>query len=86
MTTHRITYQGPQSLAVQAATLLADTHGIELKSAGQLEPGDGPAGTVVLALTVSGAPEAVTAAVGRLREALPADASVRVEEGPLPGN
>ena len=85
MSTHRITYQGPPSLAVQAATLLADTHGIELTSAGQPEPGDGPAGTVVLVLTVNGTPEAVTAAVDRLREALPADTSVRVEEGPIPG-
>lgn len=81
MTTHRITYQGPPSLAVQAATLLADTRGVELKSAGQSEPGDGPAGTVVLVLTVEGTPQAVATAVGRLREALPADASVRVDEG-----
>ncbi len=85
MTTHRITYQGPPSLAVQAATLLADTPGIELTSAGQPEPADGSAATVLLALTVEGAPEAVAAAVGRMRHALPADASVRVEEGPVPG-
>ncbi len=85
MNTHRITYQGPPSFAVQAATLLADTHGIELTSAGQPEPGDGPAGTVLLALTVAGTPEAVAAAVGRLREALPADASVHVEAGPIAG-
>ena len=82
VTTHRITYEGPASLAVNAATLLADTQGIELTSAGQPEPGDGPAGTVLLALTVEGTPEAVAAAVGRMREALPAGASVRVEEGP----
>ena len=85
MTTHRITYQGPPSLAVQFATLLADTHGIELTSAGQPEPADDPAGTVRLALTVQGTPEAVAAAVGRLRETLPAGASLRVEEGPDPG-
>ena len=85
MTTHRITYHGPPALAVQAATLLADTHGIELTSAGQPEPADGPAGTVLLALVVDGTPEAVVAAVGRMRETLPAGASVRVEEVPDAG-
>jgi hypothetical protein len=85
VTTHRITYQGPPALAVQAATLLADTQGVELTSAGQPEPADGPAGTVLLALTVDGSPEAVAAAVGRLRDVLPAEASVRVEEDPIAG-
>ena len=80
MTTHRITYQGPPSLAVQAATLLADTHGIELTSAGQPEPAPGPAGTVLLTLTVEGTAEAVAAAVGRMRETLPAGATVGAEE------
>ena len=85
MTTHRITYEGPPALAVQAATLLADAHGIELTSAGQPEPGDGQAGTVVLALTVEGSPEAVANAVGRMQDALPAATSVRVEQDPIGG-
>ena len=80
MTTHRITYDGPPALAVQAATLLADAHGVELTSAGQPERLDGSAATVSLRLTVDGSPEAVADAVQRIRGALPAGASVRVEE------
>jgi hypothetical protein len=85
VTTHRITYQGPPSLAVQAATLLADTPGIELTSAGQPEPAEGRAGTVLLALVVEGTPEAVAAAVARMRETLPAGAGVGAEEVPDAG-
>ena len=82
VTTHRITYEGPRTLAVEAATLLADAQGIELTSAGQPQPGDGPAGTVRLALTVQGTPEAVADAVGRLRDSLARGVNVRVEADP----
>ncbi len=85
MTTHRITYQGPHSLAVQAATVLADTPGVELTSAGQPRPEQGQARTVVLTLIVEGDPEAVATAVGRMRDALPAEASVRIEAEPIGG-
>ena len=85
MTTHRITYQGPFALAVRAATLLADAPGIELTSAGQPERGEGPGGTVVLALTVEGTSEEVAAAVGQMRDAFSAEANVRVTAEPVGG-
>jgi hypothetical protein len=85
VTTHRITYEGPHSLAVRVATLLADTPGVELTSAGLPRPADGPAGTVVMTLTVEADSGAAAIAVGRMRDALPAEASVRMDEDPTEG-
>jgi hypothetical protein len=79
MTAHRITYEGPSSLAVRTATLLADAEGIELTSAVDAHPGDlgDPA---LLVVTVDGTTDAVAAAVRRVQEDLPAGASITVEE------
>ena len=80
-------YEGPSSLAVSVATLLADADGIELTSAQKQGPagaeGQGPAGEPVepvsLVLTVRGTAEAVTAAVGSIDLGLPADARIIIE-------
>jgi len=79
MTTRRITYAGPSSLAVATATMLADFEGIDLTSSEPPARGDGPRGTVVLLLTVEGADEAVDAAVGYLRSGLPPGATIDVD-------
>ncbi len=78
MTTHRITYEGPSSLAVPTATMLADAMGVELRSSEPPAPSDGPWDKVVLVLTVEGTPDAVEGAVGSLRASLPAGASITV--------
>jgi len=79
MTTRRITYSGPQALAVATATMLADFEGIDLTSSEPPARGNGPRGTVVLRLTVEGATEAVDAAVGHLRAGLPPEATLDVD-------
>ena len=80
MTTHQVKYEGPSSLAVSVATLLADAEGIDLTAAEKLERTDGSGETVVLKLTLEGAREAVMAAVGSIRVGLPGEASITVEE------
>ena len=80
VTPHRITYEGPASLAIPTATQLADADGIELKSAGRPEPGDGLADTVLLALTVEGSPEAVSSALGAIGAGLPPGARITLDE------
>ena len=85
MTVHRITYEGPASLALPTATLIADSDGVDLTSAGPPQPADGVAGTVVLALTVEGAPEAVQAAVRTVAGGLPPEARVTIDDGPEAG-
>ena len=80
MTSHQVKYEGPSSLAVSVATLLADAEGIDLTSAEKLEHTDGSVEAVVLKLTVEGTAEAVTAAVGSIRGGLPGEASITVEE------
>lgn len=78
MTAHRIHYEGPPNLAVQAATLLADAPGVELTSAGRPEPVDGLVDTVRLDMTVEGDDEAVTAAVTAIGERLPVGSQLAV--------
>ena len=78
VTTHQVTYQGPSSFAVRAATLLADSDGVELTSANQPELVEG-SDQVLLALVLEGAPEAVTAALDSARGALPPDATMTVD-------
>ncbi len=80
MTSHQVTYQGPASFAVRAATLLADADGVELTSATPPEHPNGSDATVLLALVVEGSPGAVAEAVDVVREALPPEASVTMEE------
>ena len=82
MTSHQVTYEGPPSLAVSVATLLADAEGIELTSAAKPEyTGDPPESVepARLVLTVEGTTEAVTAAVASIDAGLPADARITVE-------
>lgn len=80
MTSHQVQYDGPSSLAVPVATLLADADGIDLISAEKQENSDGPAESVILVLTVEGTTEAVVAAVESVRAGLPAEASLTVED------
>lgn len=71
VTAHRITYEGPAALAVQAATLIADATGIELTSANSPEPLDGRPDVVRLALEVEGTEDDVVAAVSAVGAGLP---------------
>ena len=80
MTTHQVKYEGPSSLAVRVATLLADAEGIELRSAEKQEDEGRSAETVLLALTVEGTSEEVAAAVGAIGDGLPAGASITVQD------
>lgn len=84
MTTHQVKYEGPAALAVRVATLLADAHGIDLKSAEKQEDPGRSVGTVLLALTVEGTTEEVAAAVGAIRDGLPAGASITVQPRSAP--
>jgi len=79
VTTHQVTYQGPPAFAVRAATLLADTDGVELTSANQPEVLDGPDQAVRLALVLEGTAEAVEAALDSVRSELPPDATVTID-------
>jgi hypothetical protein len=80
VTTHQVTYQGPASLAVRAATLLADADGIELTSAAPPEHPDGSDAVVRLAVTLEGSDGDVAAALESVRLALPADATVSLDQ------
>ena len=80
VTIHQVNYEGPPSLAVRVAHMLADAPGVELKSARDPAPLDGPVAGVLLALTVEGSADAVTAAVGAIRDQLPPDARITMEE------
>ena len=79
VTTHLVRYEGPSSLAVRVATLLADAQGIGLTSAEKQDLDDGSADTVVLVLTVEAAVDDVTAAVGSISGGLPDGAGITVE-------
>jgi len=79
VTTHQVTYQGPPAFAVRAATLLADTEGVELTSANQPEVLDGPDQGVRLALVLEGTAEAVEAALDAVRSELPPDTTVTID-------
>jgi hypothetical protein len=60
--------------------MLADAEGIELRSSQPPERRDDPVGTVVLGLTVEGTTEAVGDAVRLVRDGLPPEATIDVEE------
>ena len=77
MTAHRITYEGPAALAVQAATLIADAPGIELTSANTPEPVGGRPDIVRLALEVEATDDDVAAAVLQIGAGLPDGATVK---------
>jgi hypothetical protein len=75
---YRINYQGPSLLAVQAARLLADADGIELKSSKPPQRRDGEGEVVLLELTVEGTTDDVLDAVALAREQLPAGVTVEI--------
>jgi hypothetical protein len=77
MPAYRITYEGPPSMAVQAATLLADADGVELK-ASQPPERRGGSDQVILALTVEGEADAVTAAVQDVASLLSPHATIEM--------
>ena len=79
VTTHQVTYQGPPSFAVRAATLLADSEGVELTSANQPEVLEGADQLVLLALVLQGSDDAVAAALDSVRASLPPDATVTMD-------
>jgi hypothetical protein len=79
MTTRRIIYEGPLSLAVPTATLLADAEGVELTSSQRGEREEG-GDLVRLDLVVEGRVEAITAAVVATRNGLPPGATVTIAE------
>lgn len=79
VTTHQVTYQGPPSFAVGAATLLADSEGVELTSANQPQVIEGSE-QVLLALVLEGTPEAVAAAVDAAQADLPAEATITIDQ------
>ena len=85
MASHQITYEGPPSLAVRAATLLADADGVELVSAQPPEPRDKGVDEVVLAFTVEGTANAVAAAVRLVGESLPPTATMTIEQATTNG-
>jgi hypothetical protein len=79
VTVHRITYEGPASLAMGAATALADADGVELTSASPPEPIDGQPDRVRLALTVDGDAADILGAVRTVGGGLPPGAGLAVE-------
>ena len=79
VTTHTVRYEGPSSLAVQVATLLADADGIDLTSAEKQEPAGGSGDTVLLTLTVEATTGDVAAAVGSISGGLPDGARITVD-------
>jgi hypothetical protein len=80
MAAHQIKYEGPSSLAVRAATMLADADGVGLISSRMPERRDESADKVLLELTVEGTAEAVMAAVRIVGESLPSEATILIEE------
>ncbi len=78
MATYQVKYEGPLSLAVRVATLLADGEGVDLTSAEKPEHPEGSVEMVRLTLTLEGTTEAVMAAVDSVEAGLPPDASITV--------
>ena len=80
MAAHRIKYEGPSSLAVRAATMLADADGVELVSSEPPERRESGADKVVLAFTAEGTAKAVMAAVKLVGDSLPPTATMTIEQ------
>ena len=78
MPSFRISYEGPPSFAVRAATLLAEADGVELTSSEPPDHRDGD--SVMLALTVEATEEAVDGALSAIAAHLPPDATMRIDE------
>jgi hypothetical protein len=77
---YRINYQGPRTYALEAARLLADADGIELKASQPIEPKPGTE-DIVLRLTVEGITDDVLDAVALTRGQLPDGATIEIAEG-----
>jgi hypothetical protein len=76
MTRHRVRFEGPASLAVSTATLVADATGLELVSSDPPQRLDDGDDRVRLALTVQGPMDAVLTALERINADLPPEAAV----------
>jgi hypothetical protein len=76
VTSYQIRYEGPAALALRVATELAEADGVDLTSS------DAPhaisTGSVLLAVTVDGAPDDILDAVGTVRAWLPDGASIEI--------
>jgi hypothetical protein len=78
VTVHRIRYTGPSTHAIEAATMLAEADGVELKSSAPPEPAETP-GAMVLTLTVESTEAAIETAMRSIRAALPKEASIALD-------
>jgi hypothetical protein len=78
MTTLRVTYEGPSSLAVPTATMLADADDVDLTSSEPLQKLGGGGDAVRLTLTVEGSTDGILDAVARVREGLPPGATITI--------
>jgi hypothetical protein len=78
VTSFRISYEGPRSFAVRAATLLAEAEGVELTSSEPPARRDGD--SVVLALTVEATAQAVDDALSAIAPQLPSGATMLLDE------
>ncbi len=76
--TTRIIYEGPVSLAVPTATLLADAEDVELTSSQTGDLTEGGGGSVRLTLVLEGPPGAIAAAVAATRDGLPPEATLTI--------
>lgn len=74
--TYRVTYKGPQDLAMTVATALADADGVDLTSSGRPLRADG---RVTLELVVEGAADDILDAVGVVRGTLPDEARLQLD-------
>lgn len=81
MTTHRVRFEGPASLAVSTATSLADAEGLELTSSEPPQRLSADDDRVLLALSVEGSMEALLAALERINAELPPEAAILLESG-----
>ncbi len=78
MTAHRIRFEGPATLAVRVATLLADASGVDLISS---DPPVKTADGVALDLVAEGEPAAIAGALDDIRVGLPKGASIALVDG-----
>jgi hypothetical protein len=78
VTSFRISYEGPRSFAVRAATLLAEAHGVELTSSEP--PAQIQGDSVMLALIVEATAEDVGDALSAIARRLPRHATMRIDE------
>jgi hypothetical protein len=78
VTSFRISYLGPRSFAVRAATLLAEADGIELTASEP--PAHRDDDSVLLALTVEATEHAVDDALRDIAAVLPPEAEMRVDD------